>query len=360
MFVIGVMSGTSLDGVDAVLVQFDDQRHPAGQTVSHHYLPYPAQLRTELMSLHTPGDNELHRAAMLGQTLARIYASACEPLLQHAPTCAAIACHGQTIRHRPEAGYTLQLVNGALLAELTCTTAITDFRSRDIAAGGQGAPLVPAFHAAAFQTTDDDRAIVNIGGIANITLLDRHGHVHGFDCAPGNLLMNAWCQHHTGHPFDQDGNWARSGQVLPELLNRLIAHPFFKRQPPKSAGREQFDEAWLDTCLTGNEQPQDVQATLLELTAIGITEALTQHAPATRSVYLCGGGAFNTALVNRLQSLAPNLTLASTAELGIAPDLVEAHAFAWLGRQTLLRLPGNNTDVTGARHACILGNIYPA
>lgn len=360
MYVIGVMSGTSLDGVDAVLVQFDDLT-PAGRTLAHQYQAYPQDLRDTLLALHIAGDDELHRSAMVARHLSRIYASTCKPLLASlSADCAAIACHGQTIRHRPDAGYTIQLVNGALLAELTRTPVITDFRSRDIAAGGQGAPLVPAFHAAAFHSLQQNRAIINIGGIANLTLLAQDGLVRGFDCGPGNLLMNAWCEQHTGQPYDHDGAWAAGGVVLPALLEQLLAHPFFNQIPPKSAGREQFNMDWLNSLRTGAELPQDIQATLLQLTARGITNALEQFAPNTQEGYICGGGAYNKTLVAAIADLNPRIRMTSTAELGIAPDLVEAHAFAWLGRQTLLGLPGNCTAVTGARHACILGTLYPA
>ncbi len=247
-----------------------------------------------------------------------------------------------------------------MLAELTRTRVITDFRNRDIAAGGQGAPLVPAFHAMAFHHAERHRAIVNIGGIANITFITPNQCTTGFDCGPGNLLMNAWCQIHTGQAYDHNGAWAASGTYIPALLQRLLLHPFFVQQPPKSAGREQFNLAWLQQQLDGNEPAQDVQATLLQFTARTITQALHHATPVTQDVYLCGGGAYNPTLVEALKTLNPRTHIASTQTLGIEADQVEAHAFAWLGYQTLRGLPGNNTDVTGASHPCVLGCIYPA
>ncbi len=354
------MSGTSLDGVDAVLVEFGP-RFPAGQQLASHYLPYPADLRTRLLNLHQPGYDELHRAAGLANELASLYAQ-CAAALRHpdALPIAAIACHGQTIRHRPDCGYTLQLVNAALLAELSRTRVIADFRSRDIAAGGQGAPLVPAFHAAAFHDPANDRAVVNIGGIANLTHIAADGGIGGFDCGPGNMLLDAWCARHTGQSYDRGGVWGASGQVLPELLARLLAHPFFTAVPPKSAGREQFNLDWLDHLRTGHERPQDVQATLTQLTALTIAHALRDHCPATpREVYVCGGGAHNDALIGQLRKELPAVQIALTDTLGYPADWLEAHAFAWLGWQTLLGQPGNRTEVTGARHPCTLGAIYP-
>lgn len=356
---IGLMSGTSLDGVDAVLVEFSP-RFPAGQQLASHYLPYPAELRTRLLALHQPGHDELHRAACLANELSTLYAR-CAAALQHAdrPPIAAIACHGQTIRHRPDCGYTLQLVNAALLAELSGTRVIADFRSRDIAAGGQGAPLVPAFHAAAFHHPGSDRAVVNIGGIANLTRIAADGTIGGFDCGPGNMLLDAWCARHTGHAYDRNGAWGASGQALPVLLERLLAHPFFTAAPPKSAGREQFNLDWLDSQLDGHERPQDVQATLTRLTAYTIARALQDHCPATRELYVCGGGAHNDALTGQLQEALPAVRIALTDTLGYPADWLEAHAFAWLGWKTLLDQPGNRTEVTGARHPCILGAIHP-
>jgi anhydro-N-acetylmuramic acid kinase len=358
---IGLMSGTSLDGVDAVLARFNP--NTPLQLVGTHYQPYSPELRTRLLGLHTPQPNELHLALELAQQLAEIYAQATLALLEKTATSAAliaaIGCHGQTIRHRPEAGYTVQLVNGARLAERTGITSIIDFRSRDIAAGGQGAPLVPAFHAAVLSSPHEHRVIVNIGGIANLTDLAPSGKVTGFDCGPGNLLMDAWAAQHLGKPLDENGSWAASGQPLPDLLERLLAHDFLAATPPKSAGREQFNLDWLRNLLDGKEAPQDVQATLLELTARGIADAAKKHCPGFDALYACGGGVHNLTLMRRLKTLAGK-PVRSTAALGIDPDWMEALAFAWLAKQCLEGKPGNLPAVTGASGPRILGAIYPA
>lgn len=354
------MSGTSLDGIDAVMIAFDPD-HPTGRLIDTQFQEYPSQLRQQLLDLHEAGTDELHRAALLANELADRYADTVNTLTArslHKPV--AIACHGQTIRHRPEAGYTLQLVNAARMAEFTGISVIADFRNRDIAAGGQGAPLVPAFHVAAFRHQYLHRVIVNIGGIANITNLPSTGKVTGFDCGPGNTLLDGWCQLNTGHPYDHNGDWGSQGKVIPELLAKYLSHPYFQLPPPKSAGREQFNLSWVSSPLRGNESPQDVQATLLQLTALSITEAINHHCKGATEIYLCGGGAHNGALVNALRNLLPAQNIEFTDKLGIHADWLEAHAFAWLGWQTLQGLPGNLTDATGASHSCILGAIYPA
>ena len=357
---VGLMSGTSLDGVDAVLASFPQDGPP--RLVQTHYLPYPDALKTRLLALHGPQPDELHLAFCLSQELSQLYAQATEALLQKAKTdpgqIAAIGCHGQTIRHRPESGYTVQLVSGARLAELTGITSIVDFRSRDIAAGGQGAPLVPAFHAAMLTSAAEHRVIVNIGGIANLTDLPPDGPVTGFDCGPGNLLMDAWIERHLGKPFDEKGSWAGRGTARAELLGRMLAHDFFAAQPPKSAGREQFNQHWLQSLLGGGETPEDVQATLLELTARGIVDAARQFCAGHSALYVCGGGAHNAVLMNRLANLSGK-PVASTAALGIDPDWMEALAFAWLAKACLDRRPGNLPAVTGAKGPRILGAIYP-
>lgn len=358
---IGLMSGTSLDGVDAVLAGFSPGQAP--ELAGTHYLPYPPELRQRLLTLHAPQPNELHLACVQAQELAGLYAQAVRELLEHAGVApapiAALGAHGQTIRHRPEAGYTVQLVNGARLAELTGITSIVDFRSRDIAAGGQGAPLVPAFHAAMLSSPGEHRVIVNIGGIANLTDLAPHSPVTGFDCGPGNLLLDAWAGLHLGKPIDENGAWAAGGKILPALLDRLLKHDYFAAPAPKSAGREQFNLDWLHAHLHGNEAPQDIQATLLELTARGIVDAAQTHCSGFEALYVCGGGAHNTALMKRLGELAGK-PVQSTAVLGIEPDWMEALAFAWLAKQCLEGKPGNLPAVTGASGPRILGAIYPA
>lgn len=354
------MSGTSLDGVDAILMEFGENGCRLRHSV---FTPFPAELRGELLALNRPGDNELERAALAANRLVHLYADAIQQLLNESGARAAdvraIGSHGQTVRHRPDLGYTLQLNNPALLAELTGITVAADFRSRDIAAGGQGAPLVPAFHAALFGHPAVNRAIINIGGIANITWLPAQGDVTGFDCGPGNLLLDGWCERHTGQPYDADGAWAASGKALPELLQALLAHPFFATTPPKSTGRDDFHLPWLERHLTPGLAPQDVQATLLELTAQGIADALQRFCPGTQEIYLCGGGARNGALRARLTALT-RLPAQTTGALGLPADWVEAAAFAWLAKRLLDRQPGNLPAVTGARHECVLGALYPA
>lgn len=362
-YYIGIMSGTSLDGIDAVLVNFQTEKPVLLQT---YFLPYPHSLREQLLLLHQSGSDELNRAALLSNRLSHSYAEAVSALLKEsgvaAEQIAAIGCHGQTIRHCPEQGrnYTIQLVNAALLAELTSITVVADFRSRDIAAGGQGAPLVPAFHDAVFKSSERHHVIVNIGGIANITNLNPQATITGFDCGPGNLLMDAWCLRHQGTAYDQNGDWAETGCVIPALLTAMLGEAFFVRVPPKSTGRDLFNLQWLDSKLTGNELPQDVQATLLQLTVTAIADAVIHHCPGAEAVYVCGGGAHNASLMRKLGDALPGRHLATSDQLGVNADWVEALAFAWLARQTLLRKPGNVAAVTGARGSRVLGAIYPA
>jgi anhydro-N-acetylmuramic acid kinase len=357
------MSGTSLDGIDACLVEFNPN-HPAGCVLSTSYASYPEDLREQLLAIHTSGEDELHRAALLSNQLANAYAQTISALLSKVEISTqqiqAIGCHGQTVRHRPDVGYTIQLVNASLLAERSGITVIADFRSRDVAAGGQGAPLVPAFHAAAMRHPSAHRVIVNIGGIANLTDLPPTGKISGFDCGPGNLLMDAWIFAHRGERYDKNGAWAETGQPLATLLNTLLAHGFFTLSPPKSAGREQFNLDWLQSKLLGNEAPEDVQATLLALTAGAIARAIEASCNSAEEVYICGGGARNGALMRAIKDAMPTRLVGLTDDLGVDADWLEAHAFAWLARQTLLGLPGNIIEVTGARHPCILGAIYPA
>ena len=359
-YYIGLMSGTSLDGVDAVLVDFSAELDRCILTDS--FTAFDDSLRRRLIGLHQTESNELHEAALLGNQLAHIYAQAVNTVLAKSKkqtlNVAAIGCHGQTIRHRPDAGYTVQLGNGALLAELTGKVVVCDFRSRDIAAGGEGAPLVPAFHKAAFAHASTHRVIVNIGGIANLTDLS-NGPVRGFDTGPGNMLLDAWIQRHLKNTFDRDGAWARGGNCIDSLAEKLLDHTFFHREPPKSTGRELFNLSWLDEQLSGNENPQDVQATLLELTVVSIARAIQTWCSGAKEIYVCGGGASNKALMSRLAAVMPDVLVASTAKLGIGPDWVEACAFAWLARQALRLQPGNLPSVTGARGARVLGAIYP-
>ena len=363
-FFVGLMSGTSLDGIDAVVAAFDSA-DPAAYTPRLHHSHYQAfdpPLRDALFALQAPGPDELHRAAMAANQLARAYAAAVHTLLTKAALNAAdieaIGCHGQTVRHRPDAGYTTQLVNAALLAELAGITVINDFRSRDIAAGGQGAPLVPALHRQLFYSATEHRVIVNIGGIANLTNLAPGAAVTGFDCGPGNALMDGWINRHGGENYDKDGAWAATGVVLPKLYKYLFLNDYFSLPPPKSSGREVFDLAWVKQALIGNERPQDVQATLLELTAKGIAQALEKYCAGAQAVFVCGGGAHNGALMARLAALLPRQRVTHTGVLGLDADWVEALAFAWLAKLALLRAPGNLPEVTGAAGPRVLGAIY--
>lgn len=370
-FFIGLMSGTSLDGVDGVLAKIPAaDEHGSIETVATAFLPFPGPLRSELMALQAPGDNEIHREAVAANALARVYAECVSMLLAKAAVkpdeIHAIGAHGQTVRHRPECGYTRQINNPALLAELTGIHVVADFRSRDIAAGGQGAPLVPAFHHAAFGGTDETRVVANIGGIGNISILASNGEVTGFDTGPGNVLMDMWIARHRGVAYDADGAWAASGQVIPRLLAELRSDPFFTLPPPKSTGRDLFHSAWLDNKLaTFADAPSgDVQATLAALTATTLADAIATHAHDVTAVYVCGGGAYNLHLMSLLQQTLAAAGYAikvdSTETLGVSPNHVEALAFAWLAHRHLARDAGNLPAVTGAKGARILGAFYPA
>ncbi|MCD0504200.1 anhydro-N-acetylmuramic acid kinase [Bordetella petrii] len=363
---IGLMSGTSMDGADGVLVRLCAGQAP--QVLATAALPMPAPLRAELMALNRSGADELHRAALASQSLARLYADAVQALLRQAglaaDTVTAIGAHGQTVRHRPELGYTLQINAPALLAELTHIDVVADFRSRDVAAGGQGAPLVPPFHAAMFQATHA-RAILNLGGIANLTLLQPGQPPRGFDTGPANVLLDAWCQRHTGHPYDRDGQWAATGQVQSALLEHLLAgEPWLALPPPKSTGRDLFDAAWLDARLQSYDAPaapapEDVQATLQRFTARTVADALEAAAPATRDVLVCGGGARNPGLMRELAACLQRPVQATDAA-GVPAQWVEAMAFAWLAQAFTDRQPAGVPQVTGARGPRVLGALYPA
>ena len=365
---VGLMSGTSLDGVDGVIVDFSDD---GIAVLQHASVPFPARLRSELMALNTPAENELHRAALAANALAKIYSDVTWQLLGTAglapAAIRAIGVHGQTVRHQPGefdgTGYTLQLGNPSLLAELTSIDVVADFRSRDVAAGGQGAPLVPAFHRAVFGRDGSTTGVLNIGGISNLSILPANdGAVLGFDCGPGNALMDFWCQTHTGQPFDAAGVWAASGRALPALMDHLLAEPYFSRMPPKSTGRDLFNPVWLSRQLVdfSRETPVDVQATLTELTARVCADSFVRHGNEGRSLIVCGGGALNDHLMTRLGALLPWATVSSSAANGMPPLEVEAAAFAWLARRTVRREPGNMPSATGARGERVLGAVYPA
>ena len=364
---IGLMSGTSLDGVDGVLADFS-QAKP--QVIVHAGTPFAADLKAELLALNAPGANELHRGALAGNALMRVYSQVVHDLLGRAGTSAssiqAIGAHGQTVRHRPQefdgTGYTLQLCQPALLAELTGIDVVADFRSRDVAAGGQGAPLAPFFHRAMFSRPGESVGVLNIGGIANLTLLRGNGSMIGFDCGPGNSLMDAWCASHTGQAYDDDGAWAASGRPLAPLLADLMAEPYLAKAPPKSTGRDLFNPAWLQTHLQpyAKADARDVQATLAELTARACSADVLRHEPRLRHLIVCGGGALNGHLMARLHALVPGARVASSAEFGLPPPQVEATAFAWLARMAVRREKLELQSTTGARGARVLGGVYPA
>jgi anhydro-N-acetylmuramic acid kinase len=361
------MSGTSLDGVDGVLADFSGTQP---RVLAHHALPLAPALKQELLELNTPSDNELHRAALAANGLVRAYAQTVQALLTNTHTAPsavrAIGAHGQTVRHQPGAfdgtGYTLQLNHPALLAELTGIDVVADFRSRDVAAGGQGAPLVPVFHQGIFGQPHRTVAVLNLGGIANLSVLHANGEVLGFDCGPGNALLDHWCQTHTGHAFDDNGVWGARGTVIEPLLQTLLREPFLHQAPPKSTGRDLFHPAWLADHLTrhANANAVDVQATLTEFTAQACVNDVLRHAPDTSELIVCGGGALNGLLMERLQAGLTKIRVLSSAERGMPPLQVEAAAFAWLARQTVLGLPGNLPKVTGAQGARILGGIFKA
>lgn len=362
---IGLMSGTSLDSVDAVVVEYDG-RHL--HLIASHCEPFPAELRHRTLALMHPGDDEIEHLGRLDLALAELFARAANNLIDESglerASIRAIGSHGQTVRHRPEAGFTLQIGDPNLIAEHTGLAVVADFRRRDMAAGGQGAPLVPAYHQALFHSQDADRVIANIGGMANITLLPAAASrpIIGYDTGPGNVLLDGWIRQRQGLDYDRDGGWAASGQVLPALLECLLALPYFAARPPKSTGREQFNPDWLAGCIrkAGSESasPEDIQATLLELTALTLSREIDSQLSDTGEIYLCGGGSHNKCLLQRLRALLKPYDVSTTAELGQDPDWVEACAFAWLAARTLDGLSGNLSAVTGARGERILGAIY--
>ena len=373
-YYIGIMSGTSMDGIDAVLAEISDD----GQTsvLCHKDVPFEESLKNTYLDLQAPSQNELHKEALAANHLAQHYHLVCMAILQEAKLqpsdISAIGAHGQTIRHQPQAhdgiGYTKQSLNPALLAELTGIDVIADFRSRDIAAGGQGAPLVPAFHAAQFGCKED-LAILNIGGIANLSLIpaNQQEKMIGFDCGPGNVLMDHWVQQSLGQSFDDDGQWAAKGQVIQKLLSSMLDDDYFKKAPPKSTGRDLFNPEWLQHHLTINDylnqKPEDIQATLLALTAQSIAQDLKQHGPTTKRLLICGGGINNKQLIAQIKKACawiPQDNIQSTAVKGVDPQTVEAAAFAWLAWAHQRKQPANLPAVTGAKGLRVLGAHYPA
>lgn len=360
---IGLMSGTSLDGVDAALVRFNDQDCP--EVLQTHFIAFPALLRSDLLALQHPANNELEASALLANQLAQLYAQSVHALLQAAKTpshtISAIGCHGQTIRHRPELGFTMQIGNAALLAELTGINVVSDFRSRDIACGGQGAPLVPAFHQAMFASATRNRAIVNIGGIANITYLPTSGKLLGFDSGPGNMLLDMWIKRHLNLDYDANGDWARSGILAPALLEKMLSDAYFSMPPPKSTGRDLFHADWLSAQLgQSHYAPENVARTLVVLTAKSIHQAIIKFCENVDEVYLCGGGAKNSLLRDELKICMPETPILNTDAIGIETDWAEAIAFAWLAKRCMHGQAVNLTAVTGASAPRILGALYQA
>ena len=385
-YVVGMMSGTSLDGLDAVLCQFyeiDDDNDEPVEILATVSAPFPDDLRAVLLTLTQPNgvadliknnrlafESELDVFGWASVFYAEFAASLVNGLLEKAQVTPdevmAIGCHGQTVRHRPQWRFSLQLLDPNTLAERTGIAVVSDFRRRDMAVGGQGAPLVPAFHQAMFGQSNKRRVILNLGGIANITVLDGTDNVIGFDTGVANLLIDAWCQRHTEQSYDKNGDWARSGQVIEPLLKALLAHPYFALPAPKSTGREDFNMAWVDSILeqVAHQHPNlayspaDVQATLSELTAVSVAQAIIYTTDnVTGELFVCGGGAYNGLMLARLQAHLPQWLVTTTADIGLSPLWVEATAFAWLAQQTLINAPSNLPSVTGANKAVVLGQV---
>lgn len=363
-YYVGLMSGTSMDALDAVLVDFEGEQSQLKASLSR---PLPEGLRNTLSSLTSPAGNEVERSAQADHWLGRFSAETVGQLLHQAAIDAgqirAIGSHGQTIRHAPDASppYTVQIGDGNTIAQLSGITTVADFRRRDMVVGGQGAPLVPAFHSALYRSEQEERVVLNLGGMANISILpaDKRLPVRGFDTGPGNVLLDSWCLRQRSKAYDSNGDWAASGTVIPALLQRLAEDPYFQRPPPKSTGREYFNLDWLLNRLPSEAAPADIQATLSELTASTVADAVKHYSPECEKLIVCGGGAYNTDLMRRLETILPRITVSSSTKTGIEPRWLEAMAFAWLARQTLHRLTGNLPAVTGASEAVILGAIYP-
>ena len=355
---IGVMSGTSLDGIDIALVKIDKKKI---SVVDFLHINYSSRLKENIIKLHFPKNNELEKSFMLSNKLAILTGKGINSLLLKnslsVKQIKGVGYHGQTIRHRPDRGYTIQIGNADLLSELTNLTIISNFRNRDIAAKGQGAPLVPAFHKDLFFSKTKNRVILNIGGISNITYLPTNGLLTGFDCGPGNILMDHWIKHNRNLNFDKNGNWAKKGKVIHDLLKYFLKDNFFKKKPPKSTGRDLFNLGWIKKGIKKTYSSEDIQRTLIELTAISILDAIKKNCSRANEVYICGGGAKNVFLIEILKSKT-HLSIKTTGDLNLPEQQVEAVAFAWLANQTLNKKFNNSPDVTGAKGFRILGSIH--
>lgn len=364
-YYIGLISGTSMDGIDAALVHFDQSSVIFLQARGYHY---PAELRSRLLrAVREPQHCTVDEVGELDRWTGECFRDAAVAILKDAGIdeneVRAIGSHGQTLRHQPEKPhpYTMQIGDPSVIAAGTGITTIADFRRADVARGGQGAPLTPPFHEWLFRDPDRNRVVLNIGGIANITVLPSGpADATGFDTGPGNTLLDAWIRRHRGDSYDKDGAWAASGKPDPALLDRLLADPYFRLAPPKSTGFEYFNLAWLDAVVVDGLDPADVQATLCALSAESIAMALQTAAPYTTEVLVCGGGVHNRELMSQLETALPDAEFKSTSTIGLDPDWVEAAAFAWLAMRTLHGLPGNLPGVTGASEAAVLGAIYSA
>ncbi|WP_223426061.1 anhydro-N-acetylmuramic acid kinase [Alcanivorax limicola] len=361
---IGLISGTSADAIDAALVRVTAQ---GCQMIAQHTPPYDDALHDAVVALCNPGADEITRLGALDQRLGHDFANAALALIEQAgfspEDITAIGSHGQTVRHMPELACTLQIGNADVIATRTGITTISDFRSRDMALGGQGAPLVPRFHQACLSRPGMRRAVLNLGGIANVTLLEGETLIGGFDTGPASVLMDYWCRKHTGERFDRDGAWAQRGQVIPALLDHCLRTPYLALPAPKSTGRELFNGPWLEAQLTqcpaaADAAPEDVQATLLQFTARTIADALQSFAPS--ELLVCGGGAANGHLMTALGIELPGANVSTTSDHGVPADMVEACAFAWLAWAHLNGVPGNAPQVTGASRDAVLGALYPA
>ena len=365
-YFIGLMSGTSINAIDAALVSI---KKNTITIIESHSEPIPFPIKQAIKELCSPGFNSVNKLGSMDTQLGRLFANTTLNLLKKSSVpyteITAIGTHGQTIRHEPnhEFPFSIQIADPNIIAAHTGITTVADFRRRDIAHSGQGAPLTPAFHQFLLQNTNEEQWILNIGGIANVTLISNNTISNGFDTGPGNILLDAWCEKHTQKPFDDKGRWAKTGKVHHYLLEQLLSHPYFKASPPKSTGRECFNLEWLNSVIrkiNENIKPEDIQATLAELTAQTIADSIQHYQIHPTTINVCGGGAYNEYLMQRLASLCKNHTIKTTSSIGIDPEWMEACAFAWFAQQTLERKTINLNTITGATRQSVLGAIYAA